>query len=221
MKHGQFMIQNAHAHFFRLSCCAVRRSVVLALSLSLFLSSFFFLPHPALALPPTRLIITNPALSFQDNTLLFTFSVTVDDEEGLREIMKNGAVLELMTQIDVERERSWWANAQVFTRTYSSVLRHDPLSRDFIVTFPEKDGTRELRDRNLTRLLYESWKKLSFPVVDAMALTRQNDEAYYLNFTITLRHIEVPPWLEKSLFFWSPEVVPPENGALPIPPPEN
>lgn len=221
MKHGHFMIQYVRAPFFRLAHRPIGRAVFLASTLSLIFSFFFFFTPSALALPPTRLLINSPALSFQDGVLQFTLSITVDDEEGLREIMKDGAVLELMTTVDVERERSWWANAKVFSRVYSSILQHDPLSRDFIVTFPEKDGERELRDRNLTRLLYESWKKLSFPILPAAALTRQENEAYHLHFTITLRHIGVPPWLEKNLFFWSPEVVPPENGALPIPPPED
>lgn len=213
------MTQNACALFSRLSCPPAGRFLF---SLPAFLCSLLFflvLAHPAQGLPPTRLLVEKPVLLTQDNMLFLTLSVSVDDEEGLRELLKNGAVLELATNVTVERERSWWANAEVFTHSYSSVLRHEPLSRDFLVVFPDRDGERQLRDRNLTRLLYESWKKLSLPVLPPDSLIWENGESYQLYFTITLRHIEVPPWLEKSLVFWSAEVVPPEQGVLTVPPP--
>ncbi len=185
-----------------------------------FLFSLLLVPHTAQALPPTRLLIDRPALQYRDGVLVFSLSVSVNDEEGLRDMLKDGAVLELTTAVSIERERSWWANAEEFTYSFPSVLRHDPLSRDFIATLPLHDGERELRDRNLTRLLHESWKKLSFTVVPLETLWSTGEEnTFLLNYTVTLRHIEVPPWLEKSLVFWSAEVTPPEQGSLSITPP--
>ena len=220
------MIQNASALLSCRPChlgrphhldSPVRFALFLVSALALFAAFTAALPGAAHALPPTRLLVEKTALPLRDGLLHFSFSATVDDEEGLRELLKDGAVLELQASLSIERERSWWANAEVFAAVNSSVLRHDPLSRDFIVIFPDRDGERELRDRNLTRLLYESWKNLSFPLVAPESLSQLDGESYVLNYTITLRHIEVPPWLEKSLVFWSAEVVPPEKGSLPIP----
>lgn len=181
------------------------------------LLSLLLFPLSARALPPSQLLLDNPALHYREGALILSLSVSVNDEEGLREMLKDGSVLELMTTVSIERERSWWANAEEFSYNFPSVLRHDPLSRDFIATLPAGDGERELRDRNLTRLLHESWKKLSFSVIPLASLQDKDpEESFLLNFTITLRHIEVPPWLEKSLVFWSAEVVPPERGSLPI-----
>lgn len=215
------MIQNASASFSCLSCRSRRSALFLAFAMVVLVAFITAFPYKAKALPPTRLVVDNIALPVRDGILRFNFSATVDNEEGLRELLKDGAVLELETSVSIERERSWWTNAEVFASVFSSVLRHDPLSRDFIVVVPENDDEREVRDRNLTRLLHESWKNLSFPLVPPDSLSRADGENYQIIFTITLRHIEVPPWLEKSLVFWSAEVVPPEKGSLPVPPPEH
>lgn len=210
------MRQTARAPFAFFSCRPGRLSGFLPAVL-VFFSILLFSPC-ARALPPTQLLIDRPALHYNEGALVLSLSVSVNDEEGLRDMLKDGAVLELTTTVGVERERSWWANAEEFTYSFSSVLRHDPLSRDFIATLPLEDGEKELRDRNLTRLLHESWKKLSFPVISLATLQQaaNGESSFLLRYTVTLRHIEVPPWLEKSLVFWSAEVVPPEQGDLPI-----
>lgn len=189
--------------------------LLITLPLVVLLAAIMLFPRPAAALPPSRLLLDYPpTLIFADNTLSMTLAVTVDDEEGLREMLKDGAVLELMLTVTIERERSWWANVVVFSHTYPYVIRHDPLSRDFIVNFTDKNQKRELRDRNLTRLLHESWKNLSLYIMPLNTLNMVEGTNYRLNFSITLRHIEVPPWLEKNLLFWSAEVTPPENGSI-------
>lgn len=190
------------------------RCFLMALLLVIQLAACMIFPRAAAALPPSRLLLDYPTLVFAENMLGMTMAATVDDEEGLREMLKDGAVLELMITVNIERERSWWKNVVVFSKDYHSVLRHDPLSRDFIVNFPDKHQKRELRDRNLTRLLHESWKNLSFPITPLNTLNLHEDTNYRLNFTVTLRHIEVPPWLANNLLFWSAEVTPPESGSI-------
>lgn len=171
---------------------------------------------PAQALPPQRLLwLKPPEVSLEGGMLTLQLSLSVDNEDGLRDLLKDGAVLELRIVASVERERSWWSNAEAVTRTFSSQIRHDPLSRDFITSLPTLNGTKELRDRNLTRLLYASWKELDLPVaLLADVLRAEEAENYALSLIISLQHTDVPPWLEKTLVFWSKDVVPEEKRTL-------
>lgn len=178
----------------------------------------------ALALAPTRLVASQPAARIENGQLSVFLSVTVDHEEGLRDMLKDGAVLELRLSMALERKRSFWKNAEEARKEYVSIMMHDPLSRDFIVLMPvrenEAEEPRELRDRNLTRLLYASWRALILPLADLENLDADEDASYAIDVDISLRHTDVPPWLEKSVI-WSVDVVPSENISLPwrLPPP--
>jgi hypothetical protein len=170
---------------------------------------------PAFALPPQKFLLDPPLPGVEDGVLTVRLSLTVDNEDGLRDLLKDGAVLELLIDVNVERERFLWSNAEAAAVTFTSVIRHDPLSRDFVVSVPTHDGDKELRDRNLTRLLYASWRKLFLPIATLEDL-RRNEEAdeYAITLAISLRHTEVPPWLEKTLVFWSADVVSQEKRTV-------
>ena len=150
-----------------------------------------------------------PAAVVENGMVTLRLALTVDNEEGLLALLRDGAVLELAISAVVARERTLLRNVKVATAVFPSVLRHDPLSRDFVAFVPTPDGEREVRDRNLSRLLEASWRRLVLPVIPLEDLLRIEPAASYLVLlTITLRHIEVPPWLERASLFWSPEVVP-------------
>ena len=115
----------------------------------------------------------------------------------------------------MERERFLWSNAEAAAVTFLSVIRHDPLSRDFVVSVPTHGGDKEFRDRNLTRLLYASWRNLSLPIATLENLRRSEDaDEYVITLAVGLRHTEVPPWLEKTLVFWSADVVSQEKRTV-------
>jgi len=163
----------------------------------------------AYALPPREIIMDPPVAVVENGVVTLRLALTVDSEEGLLALLKDGAVLELAISTVVARERTWWRNAKAATVIFPSILRHDPLSRDFVALVPTPDGEREVRDRNLIRLLQASWGRLALPVIPLEVLLREEPAASYLVLlTITLRHIEVPPWLERASLFWSPEVLP-------------
>lgn len=162
-----------------------------------------------MALPPQNLVMDPPACAVEDGMLTLKLAITVDNEEGLLALLKDGAVLELGIAVQVERKRSFWVNRVAAASEYSLLLRHDPLSRDFVALMPTGQGTKELRDRNLTRLLQSSWRRISLPVVALEDLLREEPaESYLVSLFVSLRHTEVPPWLERSSVFWSADVVP-------------
>ena len=175
------------------------------------------LPGIARGAPPQSLILDSPALRVAAGTLYLDVPLSVDDEDGLRDLLKDGAVLELVMTVDLRRKRSWWGNADVAHRVYTSFLRHEPLTREFRLLMPQGDGGGSFKDRNLTRLLHVTWRTLSVPVIDLQALRAANDgvEAdYAVHVLLQLRHTEVPPWLESGTLFWSPGVVPEKEFVL-------
>jgi hypothetical protein len=178
-----------------------------------------FLALPAASAAPPRRLVLDPPPKLQElgDLLLADLSVSVDNEENLRDILKNGAVLELGISITVTRLRSILSDEEMEKREYSSIIRHDPLSRDFLVIVPEIAGRREVKDKNLIRLLNASWKKLSLPAARLSLLReRGEDEKFEVIAEISLRHTEVPPWLEKNFTFWESEVAASQKIVLPF-----
>ena len=168
--------------------------------------------NSAYAVPQQKLLLESPSAQIRDGVVTIHLSLSVTDEEGLRALLKDGAVLELSMSVALERERSWWSNAEAAAAEFSSILRHDPLSRDFLVTIPTVEGDKEVRDRNLTRLLHASWRQLTLPVAPLEDVVREEEaSAYLVVLNISLRHTEVPPWLQKDTVFWSSEVAPDEK----------
>lgn len=189
----------------------------------LFVILFFFFHSQAVAVPPQKLLLAPPSAAFQNGWLIVSLSLTVDNEDGLRDLLKDGAVLELGISAAVEEERSWWANNTLAARDFSSFIRHDPLSREFQVALPQDDAPQEFRDRNLTRLIFATWRELKLKIASLEQLRLESgdaDEAVIV-LTISLKHAEVPPWLEKSGVFWSSDVVPQEKRTLRIPLPKS
>ena len=168
-----------------------------------------------LAGPPQRFVIENARFSTHNDTLFFSCAVSVDEESGLHDLLKDGAVLELAVTLTLDRHRSWWTDSEVASATYTSILRHDPLTRDFIISQNSASGPELTRDRNLTRLLYGNWGRLELPVTPMEAIRKLGpDREYTLKAEFSLRHTDVPPWLQNTIGFWSSDVVPSEEITL-------
>ncbi len=187
------------------------RSILLAACL---LCSSFSVVNAA---PPQSFVLENMLLRADASTLMLNFSVSVDDEDGLRDLLKDGANLELTLNIAMQRQRSWWMNADVTELVYVSFLRHNPLTREFTITMPRTGGDVTLKDRNLTRLIHKTWRTYAVPVVAMSQLSdaeKKSSDTFSIKVSLSLRHSEVPPWLEKSPAFWSSDVVPKVSYTL-------
>ena len=175
----------------------------------------FLVALPCFAAPPQSFVVQGPSTVVKQHRLFVDLAVTVDDEEGLRNMLKDGAVLALGIAVTVERIRSWWGDELVFEDNYTSTILHDPLTRNFVVELPEQDENKQYPDKNLTRLLHATWRKLSIPLVFMERLyVDEPGSEYRITLALSLQHAEVPPWLEKSLVFWSSNVVPKEKFTM-------
>ncbi len=77
-------------------------------------------------------------------------------------------------------------------------IRYQPITREFIL-YHENDNP--LRSRDLSSLLVTIFSHYTFSLHLIEPL--KENEKYYVEIFIGLRHATVPPWLEKTLFFWT------------------
>lgn len=188
----------------RCSSSKASRRVALVLAL---LCSFCF-PLAATALE--HFVGDAPEVYFKNKTLLLHLRVSVDDEGGLRLLLRDGAILELALKVTVERKRTLWANENIATLEFSSQLKYDPLTRQYLLITP---ATREtVQAANLRSLLADTWKDLDLPLLEAGSFV--NGEDYRVDLGMSLQYTELPPWLDRSLVFWSRDVVQSETHKM-------
>ncbi|MDR1125440.1 MAG: DUF4390 domain-containing protein [Deltaproteobacteria bacterium] len=183
-------------------CSYSKASRRIAFALALLFSCCFPLAAAALE----HFVGDTPEVYFKDRILFLHLRVSVDDEDGLRLLLRDGAILELALKVTVERKRTLWANENIAAREFSSLLKYDPLTRKYLLTTP---GTRAtVQAANLRSLLAGTWKDLDLPLLEADKFVQGED--YRVDLGLSLQYTELPPWLDRSLVFWSREVVQPE-----------
>ena len=128
----------------------------------------------------------------------------VDNLGVARNLLRDGAQLVLDCTLSLERLRTVLRNVPLSEVSLRLHLRHDALTRDFLLYV---EGQPLRRSRNLNQLLDPFAKDLQ--ILLPLELPLESGEDYRLTLRLTLQYAEVPPWLERALFFWSWDVAPP------------
>ncbi len=171
--------------------------------------------RPCLAADPGRFVLSAFSLEYRDGMLLVSLGIGVADMEALRVMLKDGAQMELAGEIRVVRPRILLPNTTIAERRFSFFLRHDTLTRDFELRLPPppeapKDGGGPVfRNKQLDLLLDSTLERLLGPVAPVSSFEIGLD--YRVDLSLSLRHTDVPPWLSRTLIFWSWDVVPPAS----------
>lgn len=155
-------------------------------------------------------VYEDPKLYQKDATVRLAMPVSVDNEDVLRGTLRDGATVELLIDIKVERKRSLWFNETINETQHSFVLKHDPLTRVFRV-FDSK-GEVLSEHKNIRIVLRNTLKEMDLPVISRTLL--EQGEEYFVIITLRLQHVELPPWLDKTLVFWSRDLIDPETIKL-------
>lgn len=175
----------------------------------------FVLPLAAWALPPEHFVTKDLTMETRTGNIVVRVGVSVDNEAGLHDMLKDGASVQLTAEMQLERLRGLWTNVTLAEKTYTSMLRHNPLTREFLLYMPGE--STPVTDKNLSRLLVATWHKLSLPLGPVELLRQvETGHQYRISLHLTLRHTEVPPWLAKAFVFWSKEVVEPVTLTIPF-----
>ena len=128
----------------------------------------------------------------------------LNNSEKVRDELRNGAQMVFTCTGTLVRVRTLLTNETLGTLARSAQLRHDPLIREFLLY---QEGKPLLRSKRLDELLRTFWQAESLVFQPVAPL--ETGETYRVNLQLTLQHSQVPPWLEKALFFWSWDVTPP------------
>lgn len=152
---------------------------------------------------PDSFVLGRPGLDVADGKLALSLPLSVDDEDALGDLLLDGASIELLAKVTVIRKRSLWFNEKISEQEFRSLMKHDPLTREFRMNIP---GSEQLaQDKNLRSLLARSWKTMRLTLADADQFKPKED--YLIKIDISLKHAELPPWLDRTLVFWNKDIV--------------
>ena len=118
----------------------------------LILLALFLLPQatPAQAAAPRQFVLDTFAIETREDTLVLRLGVGVDDPDGLRDLLKDGAEVELRGTATLTRRRGVLPDVTLAEKVFACVLRHDTLTREFELRLEGREAP--WRDKNLTRL---------------------------------------------------------------------
>lgn len=139
----------------------------------------------------------------QDAYAIIHSGLKLDNANGIKAQLRDGAVMALTCKVQLERVRTLLSNVLISETKQIYYLRHDPLTREFVLN---SSSLPSVRKKDFAALL-ESLGQLHFilPLEEPLVA----GETYRIRFDLTLQHAEVPPWLSQALFFWSWDVVSP------------
>lgn len=172
-------------------------------------------PRFAHAVPPKYFIVSDTRIETLGGHVAAKCSINVDNVDGLFEMLKDGATVELVVQAKLERVRSLWTNISLAELELVSTLQHNPLTREFSLHMPGEQSP--LLDKNLNRLLAATWNKFIVVFGPLSLLDREEDSAEFKAIlVVSLQHAKPPPWLIKNFMLWSKSIVAPETITLPF-----
>ena len=138
--------------------------------------------------------------------------VAVDYQLGLkglvpiRDQLRDGAHMTIEGGIRLFQYNLLRPNSELASQPLVWILRHDPLTREFLLADAGSADGGFHRSLHLDTLLREAWGNLHAALTPKEPF--DDDETYIIRFDLVLKYAEVPPWLKKALFFWSWELSP-------------
>jgi hypothetical protein len=136
--------------------------------------------------------------------LVINYSLAVENTDVLADLLRDGAHLSLAENMVLVRKRAVIHNKTVGGESRVWYLHHDPLTREFVII---SDDFPMLRNRELPDLFSDAWGKMRTVITPTEAFSK--GRTYHINLVFSLKYDQVPPWLEKALFFRSWDLIDP------------
>ena len=193
------------AHYFRAGAAAffVRRRHVTAAGLGLALFTCLLGGMPLTCPAEQNFLLKGFSLGGTDKQLEVNLRLAVSEEHNLAYMLRDGAKMEMTCRVQFLRKRTFWSNELLAENTVSTRLAYDRLLREFVLS---TEDAPPLRNESFRGLMNESWENLSIPLDNPGGL--EQDQNYLITVTADLKYTEMPPWLTRSILFWSEEIIP-------------
>lgn len=148
-------------------------------------------------------------LSGNEKLITARLSLSINNLNYLRDILRDGARLSVECHSALYRERTFWRNEVLSEHLFSSSLKYNPLQRDFLIF---SEGSPPIVNSDLSALLQATWGNLEMPLAELSRL--EKDETYIAVVSLILKHEKMPPWLSKNVLFWSDIIIPTQEYQL-------
>ena len=195
------------AAFFQVARRGLPPTLGMILGLVFLVCILGLLPLPALA--EQNFLLKGFALSGTDKRLEINLRLAVSEEHNLAYMLRDGAKMEMSCQVSLLRKRTFWSNELLTENIIYNQLSYDRLLREFVLS---AENQPPARNESFRRLMTETWENLCVPLNNPVGLTQ--DEDYVVKVTVDLKHTEMPPWLTRSILFWSDEIIAPTTFEL-------
>ena len=120
----------------------------------------------------------------------------------LQQGLTDGATINIEIEVGLEQIRFLLPNRSLAQFQLVYQLNFDPVTREYVILRP---NLPVLRNRALPAVLELALSDLVIPLP---SLTPQDHNANYaVSLTLAMYQTNIPAWLEKTLFFWSWEVI--------------
>jgi hypothetical protein len=140
-----------------------------------------------------------PTLANVNGRLTARFGIVVEDTQILKGELEDGAVLVLKCEVKLLEPRDYWMDRDISEVRFQSRLSFDPLTREFIMTLP--DRLTPLRGKDLSAILDEGWGTIGTTLGSWTLLDR--GKKYSLRLHTSMNEEDAPEGMMRFFYFWS------------------
>lgn len=146
----------------------------------------------------------------KENITLY-YGIEIEPFDALKTLLREGNSLVLISNVAITPESSFFPTSDIIDLQKRALLTQDSLTREYVLS--ENNGSAPNRSKSLRKILAQ-WDNMRMPLCHSEELTKGNE--YTLTLSIQLQFADISPWLSKTLFFWSWDVLPPVTLSLPF-----
>lgn len=162
------------------------------------------------ARPSTQdIAISELSIDLKHDPLTATLGFSLTNLPLFANLLRNGIRVEVHGALSLERVRTFWGNELLAEKPFSFFLRHDPLSREFVLQRP---GEAPLRYKSIAALMEKGFSSLAF-ILGPLSLL-EKDEEYLVRATVGASRQEGSLALAKNVFFKTDTIVPDVSVTL-------
>ncbi len=170
----------------------------LFIGLVLFTCLFFCSVEKSHAEAQPFFTLTSSNISFSNNSIQLELFFSLPDIERIEKMLISGVSINIDCFATLNENKAFLPDSEIQSYISGWQLRYQSLTHEFLLYH---ENENPLRSRDLKSLLHNIFSKYTLSLNHLPEL--DFDGKYTIDLTLGLRHATVPPWLEKTLFFWT------------------